>query len=110
MSIMKPKIYRASFIPYINHPETGIEMLFMTPSDSEYGGECMQIAKGKIELGETDIKAALREAEEELGLIKDNIDELFKMGVYLGRTTVFLGRIKDKNHFNKPHFETKFTS
>ena len=64
----KTLVYRAGTIPYVN--EGGeIKMMFMIPSNSEYGGDQAQIAKGKVEDGETTEFAAIREAKEELGAV-----------------------------------------
>lgn len=108
MEITMEKIYRAGIIPFFVENEE-IQMLFMKPSDPTYGGEYFQIAKGKVDDGETNEEAALREGFEELGLLKDNIDELFDLGSYLGRTNIFLARIKNKDNFTNFHFETAET-
>ena len=49
----------------------------MLPSNEEFGGSTYQLAKGHREEGETDKECAVREAIEELGLIKENLDEVF---------------------------------
>ena len=68
----KELIYRAGVIPYyIDDGE--IKMLFMKPSKKKFGGAEFQIAKGKREKGESDEKAAFREAREELGLFSGNV-------------------------------------
>lgn len=103
---MKNKIYRAGLLPYCTNDSGDIEFLFMKPADPQYGGDQFQIAKGKIEEGESDKEAAVREASEELGLLTDNIVKVFKLGVFLGRTTLFVARIRDRGRFNTPHFET----
>ena len=104
----KKKIYRAGVIPYI--VEDGeIQMLFMKPSDAKYGGDVFQLGKGKFEEGETAEEAGLREANEELGLFKGNIEQLTNLGVFMGRTTVFIAKIKDKGMFGEPHHETEET-
>jgi 8-oxo-dGTP pyrophosphatase MutT (NUDIX family) len=105
---MSRKIYRAGLIPYIVEDNI-IKLLFMKPSDPMYGGEQFQIAKGKVEEGESDMEAAIREATEELGLVEDNIDHLIHMGVFLGRTSFFIARVKDASAFVEPHFETAET-
>ena len=104
------KVYRAGVIPYII-TEDEIEMLFMMPNDpsNKYGGETFQIAKGKIEEGESDEEAAFREANEELGLFKGNITAHHDLGTFLGRTHVYVAEIKSKDMFGDPHFETKQT-
>ena len=107
MNINK-KVYRAGVIPYIIE-NTQIKMMFMKPSDSEWGGTEFQLGKGKVEEGETKKEAALREAGEELGLFKSNIIHLEELGTFLGRTTVFIAKVKDKEMFGQPNFETEET-
>lgn len=101
-------IYRAAVIPYI--VEDGvIRMLFMSPSDTTFGGDAPQIAKGRIEIGETAEQTARREGHEELGLKESNIESFYELGVFLGRTTFYVAKVKDKADFDIPHFETKDT-
>ena len=57
------KAPRAGLIPFIRS-ERGIEYLMMIASDPKFGGPRPMISKGKIEDGETQKQAALREAEE----------------------------------------------
>jgi 8-oxo-dGTP pyrophosphatase MutT (NUDIX family) len=102
----KKKIYRAGVIPYIIE-DGEIQMMFMRPSKTKYGGDVFQIAKGKYEEGETAMEAGLREAKEELGLFGGNIEHLDELGTFMGRTTIFVAQIKDKDMFGEPHFETK---
>ena len=104
----KKIIYRAGVIPYFIEDDE-IQMLFMKPSDAKYGGDVFQLAKGKFEEGETAEEAGLREANEELGLFKGNIVQLTELGEFMGRTTVFIAKIKDKDMFGEPHFETEET-
>lgn len=102
------KIYRAGVVPFYVDKSI-VYMLFMKPSDPKYGGGSFQIAKGKREDDESDESAALREGFEELGLLQENIEELINAGSHLGRTTVFLAKIKNKDNFVKYHFETEET-
>lgn len=104
----KKKINRAGVVPYIIEDGV-IKMLFMLPSKAEYGGGVFQIAKGKFEEGETAEEAAFREASEELGLFLPNVSEKWKLGKFLGRTHVYVAKIKDKDQFGEPHFETRET-
>lgn len=105
---MKGKLYRAGLLPYVI--ENGeVKFLFMRPADARYGGDRFQIAKGKIEEGETAEEAAIREASEELGLVSDNVERLTFLGQFLGRTSFYIAAIKDKSLFNAPHFETDIT-
>lgn len=106
---MKSKLFRAGMLPYII--EGGVvKFLFMKPADIRYGGDKFQIAKGKIEDGETKEGAALREAFEELGLLPENIGEPVFLGDFLGRTSIYIVSVKDKSNFGTPHFETAETA
>lgn len=99
-------IYRAGVIPcvYVNGV---IEMCMMKPADPMYGGDKIQIAKGKIEDGEGTMEAALREAHEELGLLESNILQLWHLGRFLGRTDVFVAHVKNKDDFDMHTDETE---
>jgi 8-oxo-dGTP pyrophosphatase MutT (NUDIX family) len=99
----KKKLYRAGLIPYVVEQDI-VKMMFIVPDDpsGKYGGEMPQIAKGKIEDGETVLSAALREAKEELGLFTGNLEHTEEVGSFMGRTTVFVGKIKDTNLFGDP--------
>ncbi len=102
---MSEKIYRAGVIPY-QVIEGKIQMMFMKPSDPKFGGKEFQIAKGRYEDGETAYGAALREAGEELGLWCGNIVETHDLGTFMGRTTIYLTKIRDRGMFGDPCFET----
>lgn len=105
---MKGKLYRAGLLPYVI--EDGVvKFLFMKPADHRYGGDRFQIAKGKVEDGETSEQAALREASEELGLVVGNIHPPMFLGEFLGRTSFYMAAVKDKTLFTEPHFETSET-
>lgn len=104
----KKKIYRSGVIPY--YVDDGeIHMMFMEPSDPTYGGESFQISKGKIEEGEDPEEAGVREAKEELGLFTGNVEHITKVGQFMGRTHVFVAKIKETDMFGEPHFETRST-
>ena len=105
----KKLVYRAGTIPYIIE-NNEIMMMFMRPSDPQYGGDKFQIAKGKVEDDERTMDAALREAKEELGLFVGNIVNTEEVGVFLGRTTVYVAKIKDRQMFGEPSFETMDTA
>lgn len=108
---------RAGFIPYVY--ENGEPLFyFMTPSKAQYGGSEPQIAKGGIDTGEGVYDAALREGREELGLkrgnlIKETIQVVFSSKIRgkkeSYKMTVYMGEVKDKDDFKKPHYETKST-
>lgn len=102
------KIWRAGLIPYFLNDEGKVEMMFMIPSDQTYGGSSPQIAKGRIEDGEDQKETAIREAQEELGLIRANIDgEVEYLGVHLGRTHMYACRVHSKELFGVFSFETE---
>jgi 8-oxo-dGTP pyrophosphatase MutT (NUDIX family) len=104
----KQKIYRSGIIPYYIK-EGEIHMFFMKPSDPKFGGDIFQIAKGKHEDGEDPQTAGIREGKEELGLFEGNITAIHNLGKFLGRTHVFICKIKDPEMFGEPHFETAET-
>lgn len=106
MQYDKKPIYRAGTIPYII--ENGeVLMMFMKPSNTEFGGNEFQIAKGRIEDGEDTKTAALREAREELGMFLSNIISTEELGVFMGRTTVYVAKMKDRSMFGEPSFEAE---
>lgn len=99
-------IYRAGLIPYIIENRT-ILMMFMKPSDPDFGGDKFQIAKGKVEEeDESYLQAAIREAKEEIGLFKGNVIKTEEVGTFMGRTTVFVSKVRSKTMFGEPSFET----
>ena len=103
---MAKKQDRGGVIPY--YVKDGeVLMMFMKPSDAKYGGDVFQIAKGKIEKDESKKEGSFREAGEELGLFKGNIEKTHKLGKFLGRTTVYLAKIKDPDMFGDPDNETE---
>lgn len=103
------KYVRAGVVPFkIDNNE--IKMLFMKPSDHQYGGDCYQIAKGKVEDGEEVEVAAFREAFEELGLIDENIITKLFFGVVLGKTNIFVAEVKSLHYFTETTFETESTN
>ena len=98
-------VYRSGAIPYFNDRGT-IKMMFMRPSDTEFGGSEFQLAKGKVEDGEDFQVAGLREAREELGLLRGNIAHVEPLGTFLGRTTVYAVEVYDMEMFGEPGVET----
>ena len=102
----KNNIDRGGVIPYYIADNGDIMMMFMKPSDSRYGGKEFQIAKGKIEEGESIEDGAFREAAEELGLFIPNTRNHKLLGTFLGRTTVYLAEVIDKDKFGDPTDET----
>lgn len=103
------KVPRAGFIPYYRKDDQ-LYMMFMLPSDSKYGGSKFQIAKGKVEDGETPEEAAIREAGEELGLRKNNLISVYHLGKFLGYTDVYFGEVKNMEDFDETTYETAETT
>lgn len=109
---------RAGLIPYMRNEQGVLQFLMMVSSDPKFGGPRPMISKGKIEDGESTLEGALREAEEELGLRRDNIksETLFQLafervvlhsGMY--DLTVYACEIKDRYDFDKWCDETEYT-
>jgi 8-oxo-dGTP pyrophosphatase MutT (NUDIX family) len=102
------KIFRAGMILYYIDENKNIQMLFMIPSNTKYGGDKFQIPKGKLDLDETPLETAKREAFEEVGwFIFNNDGEPHHLGRFLGRTDFYVTKIKDINLFGDFHHETK---
>jgi len=99
------KVFRAGVIPYTIEDGT-IKMLFMRPSLAMFGGDVMQICKGKVEDGEEVQDAALREASEEVGLLRQNVEKIELLGTFMGRTTIYIAKIIDPTMFGPFSFET----
>lgn len=102
----KEKVYRAGIIPYIYNSYGELTFMFMRPSDPTYGGSDWQIAKGRVEDDDDNISTAIREGAEELGLKESNIDTITELGVFLGRTSVFICKVYNTTDFNPFHYET----
>lgn len=107
---------KVGIIPYYVNEDDQVVMAFMIPSDPSYGGDRPQIAKGEIDNGEAPLDAAVREGVEELGLRYNNmIFSTLKQvasgqcqGLYANYPIrVYAVRVKDRNEFDAPHFETK---
>ena len=102
---------RAGLLPYrINNGK--IEYLFMRPSNPQYGGPHLQIAKGKIEQFEEPVDAAVREACEELGITKDSFfpqtlsliwEDKYSNGLFC---KIWMARLKDNIILQQPCYET----
>jgi 8-oxo-dGTP pyrophosphatase MutT (NUDIX family) len=109
-NITPAKVFRAGLIPYIIE-DGEIHMMFMKPAPevAEWSTDTFQIAKGKMEDDESAMDAAIREAHEELGLFRGNIILTEEIGVFMGRTTVFVSKVKDKDMFGLPSDETSDT-
>lgn len=94
-------------IPFFVDENNNIEMKFMVPSDQKFGTSDPQFAKGRIEKNEIHEEAAIREAKEELGLREDNVKWFNYLGVFLGRTHIYICEVKNKEDFDEPHYETE---
>lgn len=108
--MIREKVYRAGMIVYRVNERNDIEMLFMRPSDPEYGTDTLQVPKGRVEEGETFEQAAIREAQEEVGLFRGAIIKGPEyLGNFLGRTQVYICKVKSDALFGEPDFETAET-
>jgi len=108
MATEEQKQERGGVIPYyIKDGE--IQMMFMQPSNPKFGGTSFQIAKGKIEKGESPQEGAFREAKEELGLFGPNVEFPNTLGQF-GNVHIFIAKIKDPNMFGDTTFETQATT
>lgn len=99
------KIPRAAYIPYYKE-DNEIYIMIMIPSDPNYGGSYPQLAKGHIEDNESPKEAAIREAEEEVGLKRKNIVKTHYLGTFLGYTEVFYGEVHSPTDFGETTSET----
>ena len=107
---------RSGLIPYTYREDGTMIFLTMIASDPKFGGPKPMISKGKIEDDEDSLGAAIREAEEELGLKQENIIgpifEVIKERVTLYSGTYLLDvygcQIMDRYDFNKWCEETEY--
>ena len=108
---------RAGLIPYICGEDGVYRYLMMVSSNAKFGGPRPMISKGKIEAGEDTLQCAIREAEEELGLIQENLagdpyqiaDQrvVLRSGAY--QLTVYAAAIKERWNFGMWCDETLHT-
>src|SRR5438309_578670 len=93
---------KAGFMPYVIEGGRPLFM-FMIPSKPNFGGPQPGIAKGGVDEGESVIRAAIREASEELGLKESNIVENTTKLAWKGRMegskeiytmSIYVGEIK----------------
>lgn len=109
---------RAGLIPYLKGEDGVYRYLMMVSSNAKFGGPRPMISKGKIEDGEGTLECAIREAEEELGLVRENMTEepflladervVLRSGAY--NLTVYAAGIRDRWNFEKWCDETEFTT
>lgn len=91
---------KAAFIPYY-----GNKILVCKSSDPAFGGPDFALCKGTVDPGESLKAAAIREAEEELGLIASNIGTVKHLANYTSSRyilAVYYAEIKDPHMFG-PH-------
>lgn len=82
--------------------------MFMRPSNPKYGGANYQIAKGRVDETDSDfLYTAIREGEEELGLIASNIKKIYYIGEFFGRTHIYVANIKSIDKFTEFTDETE---
>lgn len=100
--------HRAGLIPYWIDPNTSeIYMMFMKPSNEQFGGPDFQIAKGRIDPGYTELETAIKEAKEELGLRGENIKaQPMFIGNFMKGIAIFAVEVLSKENFDAPEFET----
>jgi 8-oxo-dGTP pyrophosphatase MutT (NUDIX family) len=105
---MGKKTQRAGLIPFYVNDSDECRMMFMKPSDKDFGGAEFQLAKGRVDPGENPLEAAVREANEELGLRESNIKWIKKCGVFLTTHHVFIAEVNsmDDSDFDEFTFET----
>lgn len=113
IKLLEQKQLRVGIIPYY-FENSRLYIQLMIPSDIAYGGRGPQMAKGRVDVGESTLAAATREGGEELGLKQSNIKSISHLKAFniTGLTVnyvleVYLVEVKNKKDFNKPHYETK---
>lgn len=111
------EIKKAGFVPYVKEDD-GVKFMFMVSSNAKFGGSKPMISKGHIDAGESIKQAAIREAEEELGLIKSNIRKKTLIEAWRGEVkgekqkygmVIFAAEMKEKDAFTLPGKETSHT-
>ena len=108
---------RAGLIPYLRDDKGVLQFLMMVSSNAKFGGPRPMISKGKIEDGEDTLECAIREAEEELGLLRHNLADkpvlvaqervVLRSGAY--HLTVYAAPIMSRWDFDKWCDETEYT-
>jgi 8-oxo-dGTP pyrophosphatase MutT (NUDIX family) len=90
---------RAGLIPFYIDNDNQIKMLFMVPTENEWIDSVPQVSKGRIEPSEMTLKAALREAKEELGLKQSNLTRIEPVGQF-STIMFYVGQITDPTDFD----------
>jgi len=101
---------KAGLIPFYTDSDGQVLMLFMVPSNPAYGGTQPQIAKGGVDEGESVQIAAIREAQEELGMAKKNLRNIRQVLTTVIEDnyimSLFIAEVKNPNKVGKTDFET----
>jgi predicted NUDIX family NTP pyrophosphohydrolase len=92
-------VNRAGLIPFYVNEHNDIVMLFMVPTDNEWIDSVPQISKGRLEQDEMLLKAAIREAKEELGLKSSNLIRIEPIGQY-STIMFYVGQINNPVDFD----------
>jgi 8-oxo-dGTP pyrophosphatase MutT (NUDIX family) len=108
---------RAGLIPYMRNERGELIFLMMVASNPKMGGAKPMISKGKIEEYETAFECAVREAQEELGLVLENIVDtpallckdrvVLRSGTY--DLTLYYVEINERWNFDMWCDETEYT-
>lgn len=79
----------------------------MIPSNDQFGGSMPQMAKGHIEKEYSTKDNAIKEAEEELGLKRENIHRVHYLGDFT-RIACYTCLVHDPEDFIEPHWESSW--
>lgn len=97
-------ITKTAFIPYHNG-----KVLVCRSSNPMFGGPHFALCKGNVDEGETIEQAAIREAQEEVGLRESNlagpIKHLGTFKTFSYMLSVYFAEVKDPEAFNPPCWE-----
>lgn len=111
-------VEKAGFLPYYISPNGTVFICLMIPSDPAYGGSEPQFAKGEVDPGYTLFQTAIKEAEEELGLIVHKLKNTWSLGYFTyetknwntnkaahGRVHMWAGEVSDQT-LGPHHYES----
>lgn len=106
--IAKKIAYRSGIIPYTIKNDL-IFFCLMVPSNEKFGGRFPQFPKGKIEKNTSPLENAIKEAEEEAGISRNNIIfiELFDSDEEK-KIIWYLSKLKDFS-LSEPHYESLYS-